>query len=104
MLPMRSEGTYLSILSSEENRTGIQHSTIIFKQRYGCNRHYNLQQLSLCGPKSRDIPCATLQRKRRRPRTLCQHHVRQERGFSTCLTSAAGARALKISVYSSKYR
>src|SRR6266571_7390684 len=104
MLPMRPKGTYLSILSPKENRTSIQHSIFILKQRHGCNCYNNLQQYALCRPKSRDIPYATLQRKRRRPRTLCQHHVRQKRGFSTCLTSAAGARALKISVYSSKYR
>src|SRR6266702_1955405 len=104
MLPMRPEGTHFPILSSKEDRTSIQHAIIIFKQCHNCHRYYNLQQLTLCGPKSRDIPYATLQRKRRRPCTFCQYYVQQERGFSSCLKSAAGARALKISVYSSKYR
>src|SRR6266702_4603983 len=104
MLPMRPKGTYLPILSSKEDRTGIQHAIVVFKQRHGCNRYHNLQQHAFCRPKSRNIPHAALQRKRRSPCTLRQYHVRQERGFSSCLKSAAGARALKISVYSSKYR
>src|SRR6266571_6542831 len=33
-----------------------------------------------------------------------EHHVQQEGGFSSCLKPAAGARALKISMYSSKYQ
>src|SRR6266702_4793536 len=104
MLPMRPKGTYLPILSSKEDRTGIQHAIVVFKQRHGCNRYHNLQQHAFCRPKSRNIPHAAVQRKRRSPCTLSQSHVRQERGFSSCLKSAAGARALKISVYSSKYR
>src|SRR6266702_8600280 len=33
-----------------------------------------------------------------------KHHVQQEGGFSSCLKPAAGARALKTSMYSSKYQ
>ncbi len=33
-----------------------------------------------------------------------QHHVQQQGGFSTCLMPMAGAKALNISMYSSKYQ
>src|SRR6266702_4169373 len=97
MLPLQPKWTYHSILSQPRSTSSrslyIKHSS-----RYCPDARTSKRSAKGAGP-HRHPP----RRTRRSSGLLCRRIVRQK-GFSQCLNLAAWARALRISMYNSRYQ
>src|SRR6266702_7366192 len=91
---MQSTRAYITILPSTQQQTLSNH----------CLRRTYLARSTLKPTKSAGLPGHSPQRIRRSAKRVRRGTICGKTGFSQCLNSTAWAKALRISVYNSRYK